>query len=347
MYGNFCSGPRVTGCTFSVFGKTLDVYSWIRFVLKMGSFLYSEMSPFRIQNIQEVIMMDDPLNYDGIGEKEILVVSFGTSFNDSRIRDIKGIEDAFIQSFPEWKIRRAFTSQMIIDHIEKRDGEKIDNVDTALQRALENGVKEIIIQPTHLMQGEEYDKILRYVEKYRDRFEKVRIAQPLLGEVGEHASISNEDKEAVASIIVREALQEAGYSDMHKAQEDGTAFVFMGHGTWHNAKISYSQMQRQMETLGYQNVFIGTVEGNPEETSCENILFRVKKEGYRKVILRPMMVVAGDHANNDMAGPEEDSWVNMFQNSGAFSKVETQIKGLGEVKEIQELYILHTKAAIK
>ena len=292
-------------------------------------------------------MMDDPLNYDSIGEKEILVVSFGTSFNDSRIRDIKGIEDAFIQSFPEWKIRRAFTSQMIIDHIEKRDGEKIDNVDTALQRALDNGVIEIVIQPTHLMQGEEYDKILRYVEKYRGRFEKVRIAQPLLGEVGKDASISNEDKEAVASIIVREALQESGYGDMQEAAEDGTAFVFMGHGTWHNAKISYSQMQKQMETLGHENVFIGTVEGNPEETSCENILECVKQKRYSKVILRPMMVVAGDHANNDMAGPEEDSWISIFQNSGAFSNVEAQIKGLGEVKDIQELYISHTRTAMK
>ena len=291
--------------------------------------------------------MDDPLNYDSIGEKEILVVSFGTSFNDSRIRDIKGIEDAFIEEFPDWKIRRAFTSQMIIDHIEKRDGEKIDNISTALQRALNNGVKDIIIQPTHLMQGEEYDKLIRIVGQYRGEFRSLMTAQPLLGEVGHSEMISNKDKKEVAEIIVREALKDAGYQDMRKADEEGTAFVFMGHGTWHNAKISYSQMQKQMDDLGYRNVFIGTVEGDPKDTSCRNTLEKVMKDGYSKVILRPMMVVAGDHANNDMAGEDDDSWICVFKNSGAFSEVEVQIKGLGEVKEIQQMYVEHTKAVMK
>ena len=120
----------------------------------------------------------------------------------------------------------------------------------------------------------------------------------------------------------------------------------MGHGTSHTAKVSYTQMQSQMEALGYKNVFIGTVEGEPEETACENVIEAVKAAGYTKVILRPLMVVAGDHANNDMAGADDDSWLSQFQASGDFASVECQIAGLGEIEDIQQRYIEHTKAAI-
>ena len=215
---------------------------------------------------------DDPLNADDIGENELLVVSFGTSFNDSRATDIGGVEKALQEAYPDWSVRRAFTAQIIINHVQARDDEKIDNVEQALDRAVDNGVKNLIIQPTHLMHGAEYDELTGVVEKYQDKFETVKIAEPLLGEVGSDASVINEDKEAVAKAITAEAVKTAKYDSLDAAAEDGTAFVFMGHGTSHTAKISYSQMQTQMENLGYKNVFIGTVEGEPEDTSCEAVI---------------------------------------------------------------------------
>ena len=289
---------------------------------------------------------DDPLNQDGIGEKEILVVSFGTSFNDSRVADIKGIEDALQEAYPEWSVRRAFTAQIIINHIQARDGECIDNVDQALERAVANGVKQLVVQPTHLMHGAEYDELMDSVETYKDQFESVKVAEPLLGEVGEDAAVVNTDKEAVAKAITAEAVSKAGYDSLESAKEDGTAFVFLGHGTSHTAKVSYSQMQTQMQNLGYENVFIGTVEGEPEETACEAVIEAVSEAGYKKVVLRPLMVVAGDHANNDMAGDDEDSWKSMFVSSGKFDTVDTQIEGLGMIPEIQKIYVEHTSDVI-
>lgn len=290
---------------------------------------------------------DDPLNGDDIGENELLVVSFGTSFNDSRANDIGGIEKALQSAYPEWSVRRAFTAQIIINHIQARDDEKIDNMEQALDRAVANGVKNLVVQPTHLMHGAEYDELTEAVEKYKDKFDSVKIAEPLLGEVGADASVINEDKAAVAEAITAESVKTAGFDSLDAAKEDGTAFVFMGHGTSHTAKISYSQMQTQMEQLGYENVFIGTVEGEPEETSCEEVIEKIKAAGYKKVILRPLMVVAGDHANNDMAGDDEDSWKSMFEASEAFDSIDTQIAGLGEIDAIQQLYVAHTKAAIE
>jgi sirohydrochlorin cobaltochelatase len=289
---------------------------------------------------------DDARNQDDIGENEILAVSFGTSFNDSRVADIKGIEDALQEANPDWSVRRAFTAQIIINHVQARDGEKIDNVDQALERAVDNGVKNLVVQPTHLMRGAEYDELVEAVENYKDKFETVKIAEPLLGEVGADADAVNSDKEAVAKALTAEAVKDAGYDSLDAAKEDGTAFVFMGHGTSHTAKVSYSQMQTQMKDLGYDNVFIGTVEGEPEETSCESVIDAVEKAGYKKVVLRPLMVVAGDHANNDMAGDDADSWKSMFNASGAFESVDTQIAGLGRLPAIHELYVAHTGAVI-
>ena len=290
---------------------------------------------------------DDARNQDDIGENEILAVSFGTSFNDSRVADIKGIEDALQEANPDWSVRRAFTAQIIINHVQARDGEKIDNVDQALERAVDNGVKNLVVQPTHLMRGAEYDELVEAVENYKDKFETVKIAEPLLGEVGADADAVNSDKEAVAKALTAEAVKDAGYDSLDAAKEDGTAFVFMGHGTSHTAKVSYSQMQTQMKDLGYDNVFIGTVEGEPEETSCESVIDAVEKAGYKKVVLRPLMVVAGDHANNDMAGDDDDSWLSMFKASGQFDSVDTQITGLGEIKDIQQIYVDHTAEAMK
>ena len=289
---------------------------------------------------------DDARNEDSIGENELLVVSFGTSFNDSRVADIKGIEDALQEAYPDWSVRRAFTAQIIINHVQARDGEKIDNMQQALDRAVANGVKNLVVQPTHLMHGAEYDEMNEMLDQYRDKFETIAVAEPLLGEVGSDATVINEDKEAVAKAITAAAVKDAGFDSLDAAAAEKTAFVFMGHGTSHTAKVSYSQMQTTMQTLGYDNVFIGTVEGEPEETACENVIEAVKAAGYTKVVLRPLMVVAGDHANNDMAGSDDDSWLSMFNASGAFESVDCQIAGLGEIADIQQLYIAHTKAAI-
>ncbi len=287
---------------------------------------------------------DDPRNQDEIGEKELLVVSFGTSFNDSRVADIKSIEDALQAANPDWSVRRAFTAQIIINHIQARDGEKIDNMEQALERAIANGVKQLVVQPTHLMHGAEYDEMCAAIDKVRDQFDSVEIAEPMLGEVGNDATVINADKEAAAKAVVAAALEESGYESTAAAKDAGVAYVLMGHGTAHVAKVTYSQMATQMAKLGYENVFIGTVEGEPEETSCEAVIAAVKEAGYTTVVLRPLMVVAGDHANNDMAGADDDSWKTMFEAAGF--TVNCQISGLGRIADVQALYVAHTKAAI-
>ena len=292
------------------------------------------------------VSMDNALNQDGIKEDEILVVSFGTSFNDSRAEDIYGIEKAIQAANPDWSVRRAFTAQIIINHIQARDSEKIDNMDQALERAVKNGVKNLVVQPTHLMHGAEYDELAAAVSKYESKFESVKIAEPLLGEVGMDANVINEDKKAVALAIVDTAVSTSGFNSLEDAEKAGVAYVLMGHGTSHNAKVSYSQMSTQMKNLSYKNVFVGTVEGEPEETACDAVIDAVKNAGYKKVILRPLMVVAGDHANNDMAGDDDDSWKFMFNASGAFDSVECQIAGLGRISAIQQLYVAHTAAAL-
>ena len=289
---------------------------------------------------------DDPRNQDEIGENELLVVSFGTSFNDSRVEDIKGIEDALAEAFPDWSVRRAFTAQIIINHVQARDDEHIDNMQQALDRAVANGVKNLVVQPTHLMHGAEYDEMVEAIDEYKDKFESVAIAEPMLGEVGSDATAINEDKAAVAQAVTDAAVKSAGYDSMEAAAEDGTAFVFMGHGTSHTANVTYNQMQTQMEKLGFTNAFIGTVEGEPEDTACDVVIDKVKDAGFKKVVLRPLMVVAGDHANNDMAGDDEDSWKSMFEASGDFDEIDCQIEGLGRIDAVEQLYVEHTQAAI-
>ena len=303
---------------------------------------------------------DDPLNGDDIGENELLVVSFGTSFNDSRATDIGGIEKALQTAYPDWSVRRAFTAQIIINHVQARDGEKIDNMQQALDRAVENGVKNLVVQPTHLMHGAEYDELVGVVDGYKDKFESVEIAEPLLGEVGEDASVINPDKERAAKDMVEEAVSVSDYDSLDAMKEDGTALVFMGHGTSHVANVTYDQMQTQMNELGYENVFVGTVEGNPPDTALPEVKKAVEAKGYTKIILRPMMVVAGDHANNDMAG----DWANAFIEGGEFEvegadapvdigegfgkeNVTSQVEGLGRIADIEQMYVEHTGAVMK
>lgn len=288
---------------------------------------------------------DDALNQDEIGENEILVVSFGTSFNDSRVEDIKGIEDAVKEAYPDWSVRRAFTAQIIINHIQAREGVAIDNIEQALERAVANGVKNLVIQPTLLMHGAEYDEMMEVVDAYADKFEAVKVGTALLGEVGSDATVINEDKKAVSEAVVSEAVKVAGYDSIDAAKEDNVAFVLMGHGTHHTAMVSYDQMQTQMNELGYDNVFVGTVEGD-ENFACDAIIERVAEAGYTKVVLRPLMVVAGDHANNDMAGTEEDAWYAMFDASGKFESIENQVLGLGRIDAVKQMFVDHTEAAM-
>ncbi len=308
--------------------------------------------------------LDDPLNQDEIGENELLVVSFGTSFNDSRVADIGGVEKALQEAYPDWSVRRAFTAQIIINHIQARDGEFIDNMDQAMQRAVDNGVKNLVIQPTHLMHGAEYDELVAQAEAYKDNFESMVIAEPLLGEVGSDATVINADKETVAKAVVAEAVKEAGAESLDALKADGTAVVFMGHGTSHTANVTYSQMQAQMAALGYDNIFVGTVEGKPAETAFPEVKKALEEAGYTKVILRPLMVVAGDHANNDMAADEEGTWYYGFVNGGEFEvegadepvdtgaglgaeNVTCQIAGLGRIAEVQALYVAHVAAVLQ
>ena len=269
--------------------------------------------------------LDDPRNGDDIGSMEILVVSFGTSYNDSRRETIGAIEEAIEDEFGEdWSIRRAFTSQIIIDHVKARDGEEIDNVTEALDRAVENEVETLVVQPTHLMNGFEYNDLSDELAEYADSFDQIVLAEPLLSD--------DDDFEAVAEAIV-EATEE---------YDDGeTAICFMGHGTEAESNKVYARMQEILDDGDYENYFIGTVEAEP---SVEDVLEMVQDGDYKRVVLRPLMIVAGDHANNDMAGEDEDSWKSVFENEGY--EVVCVVEGLGQLEAIRDLIVEHTQDAI-
>ena len=268
--------------------------------------------------------LDNPRNQDEIGEKELLVVSFGTSFNDSRRLTIGAIESALEKAFPEYAVRRGFTSQIIIDHVAKRDGEIIDNMQEALDRAVDNGVKTLVVQPTHLMNGLEYEEMSKAIAQYSDAFEQISIGQPLL--------TSDEDFQAVAKAITEAT---ADYDDGE------TAIVFMGHGTEAESNGVYAKMQQVLTDGGYAHYYVGTVEATP---SLDDVLEAVKQGSYKRVVLRPLMVVAGDHANNDMAGDEDDSWKTTFEKEGY--EVVCEVEGLGAREAVQQLYVEHAQAAV-
>lgn len=268
---------------------------------------------------------DKPRNEDSIGDNELLVVSFGTSFNDSRRLTIGAIEDALEKAFPDYSVRRGFTANIIIEHVVRRDGEVIDDVAEALERAKANGVKNLLVQPTHLMNGYEYSDLANELATYAGDFESIKIGAPLL--------TSDDDFARVAQAMV----------DATASYDDGkTAICYMGHGTEAASNGVYAKMQKILTDSGHDNYFVGTVEAEP---SVEDVLELVKAGGYERVVLRPMMIVAGDHANNDMAGSDEDSWKSTFEANGFEGKVICEIKGLGELEAVQQLLVEHAKAA--
>ena len=268
--------------------------------------------------------LDNPRNEDQISDQELLVVSFGTSYNNSRRLTIGGIESRLEKDFPEWSVRRGFTSQIIIDHVLRRDGEKIDNVTEALDRAIDNGVKTLLVQPTHLMHGFEFTDLVEELAEYADAFDKIIVGEPLLS--------SEEDFSAVADII----------TEATKEYDDGkTAICFMGHGTEAPSNEIYDRMQKVLTEKGFENYYIGTVEAEP---SVEDVLEAVQQGGYERVVLRPLMVVAGDHANNDMAGDEEDSWKSIFEAAGF--EVVCVVEGLGQLGGVQEIFSQHVQDAL-
>lgn len=267
---------------------------------------------------------DNPRNQDNIGENELLVLSFGTSFNDSRRLTIGAIEDQLEKSFPDYSVRRGFTANIVIDHVAKRDGENIDDIDASLKRAVDNGVKNLVVQPTHLMNGLEYEELKGDIAQYSDAFDKIAIGQPLLS--------SDDDFSRVENAIV----------DWTKDYDDGeTAIVFMGHGTSADSNGVYQKMQDLLTKDGHTNYFVGTVEATP---SLDDVMAAVKKGNYKRVVLEPLMVVAGDHANNDMAGDDKDSWKSQFEAAGY--QVECLLRGLGENETIRQIYVEHAQAAI-
>ena len=267
----------------------------------------------------------DSGNAKASSDKEILVVSFGTSYSNSRHVTIGAIEDAIREAYPDYQVRRAFTAQTIIDKLKKEENIEIDNVKQALDRAVANGVKTLIVQPTHLMNGLEYNDLKKELDKYKDKFDKIALGKPLL--------TSDEDYKQVIAAIT---------NDTKEYLDGETAICFMGHGTEADSNKVYATLQEKLKAAGYNDYFVGTVEAKP---SVDDLIAQVKESGkYKRVILQPLMVVAGDHANNDMAGNEEDSWATKFKAAGF--EVKPVLRGLGQNYDIQKIYLEHLKAAI-
>ena len=267
----------------------------------------------------------DSGNTSASSDKEILIVSFGTSYSNSRHVTIGAIEDAIREAYPDYQVRRAFTAQIIIDKLKKEEKSEIDNVKQALDRAVKNGVKTLVVQPTHLMNGLEYNELKKELDKYKDKFDKIALGEPLL--------TSDDDYKKVIAAIT---------SDTKEYRDGETAICFMGHGTEAKSNKVYSTLQEKLKAAGYNDYFVGTVEAKP---SVDDLIAQVKESGkYKKVILQPLMVVAGDHANNDMAGDDKDSWVTKFKASGF--EVKPVLRGLGQIYDIQKIYLEHVKAAI-
>lgn len=313
----------LAGCGSTSSGTTSDTGSGSANTSAVGS---GEAAPAEDEENYDTgdASLDNARNQDNIGDNELLVLSFGTSFNDSRRLNIGAIENDLEKAFPDYSVRRGFTANIVIDHIQKRDGVKIDYVDEAMNRAVDNNVKNLVIQPTHLMNGLEYAELEEQVAQYADAFDKIAIGKPLL--------TSEEDFKRVEQALV----------DWTSEYDDGeTAICFMGHGTEAESNEVYQKMQDLLTADGHENYFVGTVEASP---SLDDVLAVVKAGSYKRVVLEPLMVVAGDHANNDMAGDEEGSWKTTFEDAGY--EVTCLLRGLGENEEIRKIYVEHAQAAM-
>ena len=313
----------LAGCGSTSSGTTSDTGSGSANTSAVGS---GEAAPAEDEENYDTgdASLDNARNQDNIGDNELLVLSFGTSFNDSRRLNIGAIENDLEKAFPDYSVRRGFTANIVIDHIQKRDGVKIDDVDEAMNRAVDNNVKNLVIQPTHLMNGLEYAELEEQVAQYADAFDKIAIGKPLL--------TSEEDFKRVEQALV----------DWTSEYDDGeTAICFMGHGTEAESNEVYQKMQDLLTADGHENYFVGTVEASP---SLDDVLAVVKAGSYKRVVLEPLMVVAGDHANNDMAGDEEGSWKTAFEDAGY--EVTCLLRGLGENEEIRKIYVEHAQAAM-
>lgn len=278
-------------------------------------------------NGQEIPEPSNPVATDASkwveGKKTIMVVSFGTSYADTRKKSIEATENAIAEAYPDYEVVRAFTSQIIIDKLAKRDNIVIPNPEDAFEQMMADGVEELVIQPLHIMAGEEYNELMEVAKHYEAGFKTVTFSKPLLNGI--------EDYET-AAVALQSQLPEIGEDE---------AVVLMGHGTHHPANATYACFQSVLNEEGMDNVYVGTVEGYP---AYEDVLAKLKADGVSKVTLMPFMVVAGDHANNDMAGDEEDSWKTMLKKEGF--TVNIYLHGIGENPEFQQIYVNHVAAAM-
>lgn len=260
----------------------------------------------------------------------ILVVSFGTSYNHSREVTIEAIEQTIAERFPEFRQYRAFTSPTIRKKLKARDGLEIDSVKQALARAQADGITALVVQPTYLLSGFEYMNLAAAVDAAKNKFRHIVLARPLLSQEDDYLA------------VVR-AITDAVTSDNHFHDNEETAICFMGHGTEAAANEVYSKLQKTLEDNGFSRWFIGTVEAQP---TLEDIIHAIKAKGnYRRVVLEPLMVVAGEHANHDMAGAHKGSWKSILEAEGY--QVECILRGLGELASIREIYAEHTRAAVE
>ena len=255
-------------------------------------------------------------------KKAVLVVSFGTSFHRTREKTIDRIEKDIEEACPDYRIYRAWTSKMIIAKLLRRDGIRVMTVSEAVEQMIEDGIRELIVQPTHVINGVENDLMKEDVLRHRDAFDSIAFGDPLL--------TSQEDNEAVIRAVMEE------FPDIKKDE----ALVLMGHGTTHYANSIYAALDYTFKDLGYTNVFLGTVEAYP---SMESLKKQIRALNPRRLILAPFMVVAGDHAIHDMSGEDEDSWRSQFEKEGY--EVVCKMKGLGEYPGVRKMYLEHVQAA--
>jgi sirohydrochlorin cobaltochelatase len=252
-------------------------------------------------------------------KKAVLVVSFGTSYRETREKTIEAIEEDIRKALPEYEFRRAFTSPTIRRILKNRDGIEVDDVVGALEKLSAEGYRSVILQPTHVIRGFEYDAVTETATAFRNRFDQLRCGDALL--------TSEEDFQDTAQAVIQE---------LEAYRSDDTAFLLMGHGTEHAADASYQKLQQVFQNLGRPDILIGTVEAPGQ---LDELIDTIRKRGAAKVVLSPLMVVAGDHALNDMAGESPDSWRSRLKQAG-FS-VTCRLHGLGENASIRSIYIKH------